>query len=140
MTLLKPWQELDFCTSIEWQASNIEQAIGRVTCELAHVLKTTAIITATQSGRTAQQVARYRPSVPIIAATPLLKTYKELSLIWGVYPIIIPKTDDTNAMIKVIIEKAKKEKLLTDGDSVIITAGMAVGISGTTNMIKVEVV
>lgn len=137
---LRTERELKFCTGIEWAANTISQAIGRVTCELAYVLKATAIITATQSGVTAQQVARYRPSVPIIAATPLLKTYRELTLIWGVYPIIIPKTDDTNTMIKEIINKAKEEKMLKDGDSVIITAGMAVGISGTTNTIKVQVV
>ena len=133
-------RELRFSTDMDWHAVTISQAIGRVTCELAYALRATAIITATQSGDTARQVARYRPSVPIIAATPLLKTYRELSLLWGACPVIIPQTDDTNTMISVIIQKALKEKMVEKGDTVIITAGVSSGISGTTNMVKVEVV
>lgn len=115
-------------------------AIGYATCGLANSLAAKAMITATESGSTARKVAKYRPNANIIAVTSRERTLRKLLLIWGVMPILGKVVNNTDDMIQEAIQRSVKAGLVQDGDLVILTAGVPVGISGTTNLIKVEVV
>ncbi len=121
-------------------SSSIPDAVSHATCTIAKDLKASAIITATQSGSTARMVAKYRPSCPIIATTPSLKTIRELLLTWGVYPIKIEPTESTDKLLETSVESAFEAGYLSEGDLVVLTAGVPVGIPGTTNLIKVHVI
>lgn len=120
--------------------SSVTNAISFASCAAAADLGASAIITPTQSGSTARMVSKYRPKAPIIAATPNEKASRELSLSFGVYPIIVKPTESTDEMIQHSVDKALEEKLIGSGDLVVITAGIPVGVPGTTNLIKVHVV
>jgi len=85
-------------------------------------------------------VARYRPHVPILAATTHKDTYHQLALTWGVIPHFIGPVRDTDSMMLSTIEAAQKVKLVKDGDRVVLTAGVPVNNPGTTNLIKVHTV
>lgn len=115
-------------------------AISYATCTIAHNLEAAAIITATESGSTARMVSKYRPKAPIIAVTPRMQTLRKLLLMWGVKPIYAPPTEGTDAMIEQSINVSLEEGLIKNGDLVVITAGVPVGVPGTTNLLKVEVV
>ncbi|GAB4117132.1 MAG: pyruvate kinase [Candidatus Caldatribacteriota bacterium] len=113
-------------------------AISFATCQIALELKIKAIITFTFSGSTARLVSRYRPPVPIIAASTQDDIVRKLSLSWGVYPFKSEELENTDDMI----EKSKlitlKTGLAHKGDKIIITAGIPFKIPGTTNLLKVE--
>ncbi len=115
-------------------------AISLASCETATDLDTEAIITATGSGLTARMVSKYRPMTPIIAVTPSERVQHFLTLNWGVYPLLVPQSSSTDEMIDNAISIALESKLVANGDLVTITAGAPVGIPGTTNLIKVDVV
>lgn len=115
-------------------------AISHATCTTAHSLGAAAIITATESGSTARMVSKYRPKANIIAVTPKETTLRKLLLVWGVQPIVAPEAEGTDAMIEQSITTALNNGLIKNGDLVVITAGVPVGIPGTTNLLKVEVV
>lgn len=115
-------------------------AIGYATCTIAHSLKARAIVTATQSGSTACKVAKYRPVSEIIAVTSNPRTLRRMLLVWGVTPILGETVTNTDDMIQEAIQRSIAYQLLKDGDLAVLTAGVPVGISGTTNLIKVEVV
>jgi len=115
-------------------------AISHATCTTAHNLGAAAIITATESGSTARMVSKYRPKAPIIAVTPRAKAQRKLLLVWGVEPIHAPETEGTDAMIEQSINASLNAGLIKNGDLVVITAGVPVGVPGTTNLLKVEVV
>ncbi|MFZ7104667.1 MAG: pyruvate kinase [Peptococcaceae bacterium] len=115
-------------------------AISHATCTTAHNLGAAAIITATESGSTARMVSKYRPKSPIIAVTPRAAAQRKLLLVWGVEPIYAPETEGTDAMIEQSINAALQHKLIKNGDLIVITAGVPVGVPGTTNLLKVEVV
>jgi pyruvate kinase len=113
-------------------------AISHATCQVALNLKVKAIVTFTLSGSTARMVSRYRPPVPIIAASTQDSTVRKLALSWGVYPFKSDELENTDDMI----EKSKKIALKTGlaklGDKIVITAGIPFKIPGTTNLLKVE--
>ncbi|MDK2823232.1 MAG: pyruvate kinase [Clostridia bacterium] len=115
-------------------------AISHATCTTAHNLGAAAIITATESGSTARMVSKYRPKSKIIAVTPRATAQRKLLLVWGVEPIYAPETEGTDAMIEQSINTSLKAGLIKNGDLVVITAGVPVGVPGTTNLLKVEVV
>lgn len=112
--------------------------IGRAACSMADRLGAKAIITSTRSGYTGRLVARFRPKVPIIAVTPSEAVYHQLALVWGVDPIQVETTRDTDRMIAKSIQSVKEEGYVTDGDLVVVTAGVPFAVEGTTNLIKVE--
>ncbi|MTI47305.1 pyruvate kinase [Sporosalibacterium faouarense] len=118
----------------------ITNAISHATCTTAQSLEASAIITATSSGYTANAVSKFRPECPIIAPTPSDKVMRKLALVWGVYPILSKETSSTDEIIDISVEDALKEGLIQEGDLVVITAGVPVGVSGSTNLIKVHVV
>jgi len=130
-----PYQKI-FYNEDKRKEKTIPDAISHAACLTALDLDAKAIIAPTQSGYTAIQVSRFRPRQIIIAVSPDIKTVRKLSLCWGVYPLLIDNFRDTDDMI----EKAKKasltSKLVKVGDIVVMTAGLPVGKSGTTNLIK----
>jgi pyruvate kinase len=119
---------------------SITNAISHATCTTARDIGASAIITCTKSGYTARMVSRYRPSSPIIATTPSEQVARKLSIVWGVYPLVTKEVSTTDEMIDVAIESALKAGLIKNGDIVVISAGIPVAMTGTTNMLKVHIV
>ncbi|HEY9062143.1 MAG TPA: pyruvate kinase [Pseudobacteroides sp.] len=121
-------------------ASSTTNAISHATCTTAMDLNASAIITVTHSGRTARMISRFRPACPIIATTVYPKVQRQLALSWGVIPFLVPEVSTTDEMFDVGVEKAIESGKVQNGDLVIITAGIPVGVSGTTNLLKVHIV
>lgn len=119
---------------------SVTESISYATCATANDLGAAAIITATQTGYTARMVARYRPSCPVVAATPNERVLRQLALVWGVQGILVEPIQDTDGMIAGSIEAALASGLIKGGDLVVITAGVPVGVQGTTNLLKVHTV
>jgi pyruvate kinase, alpha/beta domain protein len=118
----------------------ITNAISHATCTTAMDLKAKAIITATSSGYTARMVSSYRPIAPIIATTSDPVTYRQMSLVWGVYPLLNRDFNTTDDVIDTSVQLSLGKDLISIGDLVVITAGVPVGQSGTTNLLRVHVV
>lgn len=119
---------------------NVTSAISRATCETAHSLEAAAIISVTKSGHTAAMVSKYRPACPIIAPVVSEKVYNQLSLLWGVRPIMTERQGSTDEVFHNAAEKASETGLVRTGDLVVITGGMMVDASGTTNTIRVHII
>ncbi|HEY8449498.1 MAG TPA: pyruvate kinase [Bacillota bacterium] len=119
------------------QQPTITDAISFACCSTARALGAAAILTATQSGHTARMVSRYRPSAPIVAATPVEGVARKLSLVWGVTPVVVPATRITDEMISIAVEAAQAAGLIKPGALVVMTAGVPVGVPGTTNLVQV---
>ncbi len=119
---------------------NVTNAISHATCLTAHTLGGAAIVTVTQSGRTAHMISKFRPACPIIATTVSEKIYHQLAMSWGVHPILTETKNSTDEIFEQAIEIATETNFVKNGDLVVITGGMHVGISGTTNTIKVHVI
>jgi pyruvate kinase len=120
--------------------NSITDSISYATCRTCLDLKASAIISATSSGYTAAAVSKYRPVAPIIAATESEQVMRKLSLYWGVYPVRISKMNSTDEIIDKSVEKAVELGYIQNGDLTVITAGVPVGISGSTNLLKVHIV
>lgn len=118
----------------------VTDAISHATVTTAQDLGAAAIITATRSGYTARMVSKYRPQAPIIAVTPDPSVARTLSLVWGVTTVVKGEAVSTDEMIDRAVEGALQAGLIKNGDLVVITAGVPVGIQGTTNLIKVHTV
>jgi len=114
------------------------QAISHATCTTAEDLKAKVIIAVTLYGTTARRISKFRPSVPIVAATPDIKTYHQLALSWGVSPVISLPQNATDELFDHVIYCAKQNNYVEDGDTVVITAGVPLGVSGGTNTVKVQ--
>jgi pyruvate kinase len=119
-------------------ASDSENAISRASYFIAKEVGAAAIITPTWSGATACLVSRFRPKQPILAPTPNEMSLDFLSLCWGVTPILIPQSDSFDDMIRFSIEAGRKAGLLESGQRVIVTGGVPLHVTGSTNFIKVE--
>lgn len=119
---------------------SVTNAISHATCTTARDIGASAIITCTKSGYTARMVSRYRPSSPIIAVTPDESVARKLSIVWGVYPLISEEVNTTDEMIDVSVQTALNTGLIRNGDVVVISAGIPVAMTGTTNMLKVHIV
>ena len=115
-------------------------AISHATCTTAVDLDASAIITSTSSGHTARMVSKFRPKSPIIATTNCDKVMRRLALTWGVYPVKAGQASNTDEVIENSIEAAKEANYINNGELVVVTAGVPVGVSGTTNLIKVHVI
>lgn len=115
-------------------------AICDAACTTASDLNAKAIIAVTQSGETARRVSKYRPDVPIIAATPDEKTFHQLALSWGVYPVMALTQHDSDSLFRHAIDCAKQIDLVDTGDKVVITGGVPLNIPGNTNLLKVQIV
>lgn len=120
--------------------TSVTNAISHATCTTALDLKASAIITVTQSGHTARMISRFRPACPIIATTVDPRVHRQLSLSWGVLPYLVSEASTTDEMFDAGVDKALESGLVRNGDLVVITAGVPIGVSGTTNILKVHIV
>jgi pyruvate kinase len=116
----------------------VGEAMSNAACDIAEVLGATAICVPTYSGRTASEVARHRPRRPIIAVTHRRHAVQQLALEWGVVPAEIEECKDVEHLWARTLDAARETGIVTAGDRVVITAGTAVNVPGTTNVIKVE--
>lgn len=119
---------------------NITDAISHATCTTAIDLKACAIITATATGYTGRMVSKFRPQAPIVATTASEKAMRKLALTWGVYPVMALPGQTTDDVFESSISAALGAGHITPGELVVITAGVPVGVAGTTNLIKVHIV
>ena len=126
-------------TRFGYSQTNTTNAICHATVQISHELNAKGIITATESGFTARMVSRYRPKAAILAVTPHLKTIRRLQLVWGIIPIQGAPQKNTDAMTKEAIQRAIEERFIQKGDLVVVTAGVPVGLTGSTNMIQVHI-
>jgi pyruvate kinase len=117
----------------------IGQAMSNAACDLAEALQARAILVPTFTGRTANAVARLRPRRPIIALTHVDWALRQLALEWGVTPLLITEMQDVEALWSEGLAAARRAGLIDPGDRVVITAGTAVNIPGSTNVIKVDI-
>ncbi len=126
---------------IDRQANpNITDAISHATCTTAMDLGAKAIVTVTKSGSTARMISKYRSAIDVICGTTEEKICRQLSMSWGVYPYMLEEKTDVFDLFKHAIDKAKTLGYLEKDDIAVITAGVPLGHSGTTNMIKIQVV
>ena len=121
-------------------AFDVTNAISHATCTTAHDLGAKAIITVTKSGVTARQLSKFRPLYPIVGCTTQEHVWRQLNLSWGVVPALVDEVGDTDTLFERAVDAAEKTGLVESGDLGVITAGVPLGISGTTNMMKVHVV
>ena len=119
---------------------DVTNAISHATCTTAHDLGATSIITVTKSGKTARMISKYRPSAPIIGCTTSSHVCRQLNLSWGVVPLLIKEESSTDTLFDHAVDAAEATGIINNGDLVVITAGVPLGVSGTTNMMKVHVV
>lgn len=120
--------------------SSITSAISHATCTTAQDLNAKAILTTTVSGQTARMVSSFRPNCPIIAITPTQTVRRQMNLSWGVIPLCSETDESADKVFDSALEIALEYKLIKPGDLVVQTAGLPVGIPGTTNVIKVTTV
>ncbi len=121
-------------------SNNINDAITHTCCLTARDLNATAILAASSSGRTARMICRFRPACPVAALTMHEKTRRQLSICWGVIPFLTGEVNSTDRIFSLSAEVAVKEGLVQPGDTVVITAGVPLGQSGSTNLIKAQVI
>lgn len=119
---------------------DVTDAICHATCTTALDLKAKAIISVTKSGRSAKMVSRYKPDCDIVACAMDEKVCRQLNLAWGVTPILLDEQKEVFDLFDEAVAVAAKEKDLQKGDTVVITSGVPIGMSGTTNMLKVQTV
>ncbi len=118
---------------------DITEAISRATVTTAHDLNAKMIITVTTSGKTARMISRYRPQCQILGCTTDPKVCRQLNMAWGVTPLLMDVEHDTFELIEHAIQAVEDAGYLKDGELAVLTAGVPLGTSGTTNMIKVQV-
>ncbi len=122
------------------QDHNITNAVSYASCSTAMHLGAKAIICPTYGGRTAQLISMFRPSVPIIATTANARTQRQMQLLWGVTPILMKVETSSDVLFYKSVELAKSLNLVKNNDLVVITAGVPLGVAGSTNSMKVQVV
>ncbi len=120
--------------------TDVTAAISHATVTSSMDLKASAIITVTKSGTTARIISKYRPNCMIIGCTPSEKVWRQLSLSWGVMPLMINEESNTDELFEHAVDSAVAAKLIHDGELVVLTAGVPLGVPGTTNLMKVHVV
>ena len=118
----------------------ITNAIAHATCSMAMEMNAQVIVTATSSGETPKALSKYKPKVPVVAVTPSQETARRLSLNWGVYPILAPHFKSTDEMFETCIDVAKEAGFVQEGELAVLTAGVPIGLAGSTNLLKVETV
>lgn len=116
---------------------DVTTAISHATCTTAMDLKAAAIITVTISGFTAGMISRYKPSCPIIACSVSPRICRQMSLCWGVTPLWIARESTTDDLFDVAVHAAEEAGYIKNGDKAVLTAGVPLGVSGRTNMIRV---
>ena len=121
-------------------STDVTNAISHATVTSAHDLNASAIITVTKSGSTARILSRYRPACVIVGCTTEKDVWRQLALSWGTVPLMIAEESNTDDLFEHAVDAAVQNGLVHDGELVVLTAGVPLGISGTTNLMKVHVV
>ena len=119
---------------------DVTDAICHATCTTALDLNAKSIVTVTKSGYSARNIAKYHPASGIICGTTDEKVARQLNMVWGAVPIILEKKKDVFELFDHALEVAEEQGYLEKGDTTVITSGVPIGVSGTTNMIKVQIV
>ncbi|AYB42729.1 pyruvate kinase [Paenibacillus lautus] len=120
------------------QETSVTEAISQSVAISALDLNAKAIISSTESGQTARMVSKYRPQAPIVAVTTQERTLRRLALTWGVTPVKGEQASSTDEMFDYALQGGVKSGLVKEGDLVVITAGVPLGRSGSTNLLKVD--
>ncbi len=129
-------QPIDVFSKSRTIPNAISQAVGQISAQL----DASAIMTLTRSGATARNVSKFRPKAPILAVTPLVDVSRQLQVVWGVNPLLVVDLPSSGQTFQAAMNVAQEGGLLNDGDLVVMTAGTLQGVSGSTDLIKVEVV
>lgn len=122
------------------EQTNITNAISYAACTTAAELNTTCIVTVTKSGFTARMISKFKPSCPIAASSFSEKVWRQLNLVWGCKPVLLEEILDNSKVFELAMETAVKSGLAVNGDTVVIAAGVPVGVSGSTNTMRVGIV
>lgn len=134
-------KDIDYRSRMRREANGgkteITNAIAYATCSAAMDLEAAAIITVTMSGYTAEAIARFKPGCSIIGCSVNERVCKQLNLLWGVSPLLLKQESSTDELFADAVAEAKKAGYVKSGDVVVITAGVPLGVAGTTNMIHV---
>ena len=120
------------------QKLSISAAMAHAACTTARDIGADAILSVSQRGITAQMVSRFRPATTVIALLMDDQLRRQMSLYWGVEAVKMPYANNSDELVDLAVESAEKAGLVKNGDLVVVTAGVPVGIAGTTNMIRVK--
>ena len=119
---------------------SVSDATAHAACLTAKDVNAAAIVTVSESGNTARLLSKYRPEQPIIACVMKEQVQRQLALSWGITPLMMPLAHSTDELIEMSTSLAKENSYLHNGELAVVTAGVPVGVSGTTNMIKIHMV
>ena len=119
---------------------NVADATAHAACTTARDTRADAIISVSASGQTARLISKYRPETPIIACVLTEEVQRQLAISWGVTPIVMPYAHSTDDLINHAVDAAQHAGYVAPGDLVVVTAGVPVGLAGTTYMIKAHLV
>ncbi|MEZ3452988.1 MAG: pyruvate kinase, partial [Oscillospiraceae bacterium] len=117
---------------------NRTNAISHAAVTTAHDIGAKAVITVTKSGSTARNLSKFRPSCMIIGCTPSETVLRQMSMSWGVYPVLMDEKESTDELFDCAVKAAEAAGYISKGDVVVLTAGIPLGVAGTTNMLKVD--
>ena len=120
--------------------NSVNDAITHTCCLTAEDLKAVAILAPTKTGHTARMISRFRPACDIIAFTTTERARRQLAISWGVKPVLVGLVDSTDRLFSMCVQSGVKEGLIKSGDMVVITAGVPIGETGSTNLIKAQLV
>ncbi|MFA5457505.1 MAG: pyruvate kinase, partial [Synergistaceae bacterium] len=134
---LREWQRTP---KIFFNCGEIADAVSRAARDISETVCAAAILSLTRSGSTARMVSKYRPDCPVIALTPSFSTWRELALVWGVYPLVCPFTTDVEESVSNSLSLVQEEGLIKGGDNVVFTSGIPLGVPGSTNLVQVYTV
>ena len=134
---LSDWQRTP---KIFFNCGEIADAVSKSARDISETVCATAILSLTRSGATARMVSKYRPDCPVIALTPSFSTWRELALVWGVYPLVCPFTTDVEESVSNSLSLVEQEGLIKGGDNVVFTSGIPLGVPGSTNLLQVYTV
>jgi pyruvate kinase len=121
-------------------AMSTEFAIAAASAAAVRMLGAPCLIVFTKSGFSARIVSSQRPDVPILVLTDVPRTYRQLALVWGVLPELVPHSNSYDEMVRLALDAVRRRELATAGDKVVVTAGVPFDVPGTTNTLKVEAV
>ena len=118
-------------------AFDTTNAVGHAACTLAKDIKAGAVMAVTKTGYTARRISKFRPDTPILGATPYEKTFHQMSLVWGVTPVMANYKYDIEVLFDHCVRRALARGAVSEGDKVVITAGIPLDVPGNTNIIRI---
>lgn len=138
--LSEDFKKITYGDKILLNGKNTTNSISKSTCIISKELGAKAIVACTSSGNTSRAISKFRPETEIIACTTSERVARSLSISWGVHPIVIKEAKFTDELIDRAIVGALNEGYVSQGDLIVLTAGIPLGVSGTSNLIKVHVI